>query len=618
MQRLPLLALLVLALPLAAARAQEAPPRPNVLWITCEDISPHLGCYGDRFAVTPNLDRLAAQGVRYTHAFTVIGVCAPSRSCLITGMYPTALGSHHMRCQARLPDEVKCFPEYLRHAGYYCSNNVKTDYNFPVPKNAWDESSNKAHWRNRKPGQPFFSVFNLVVSHESQIRTPEATFLKQTARLTKEERHDPAQVTVPPYHPDTPVVRRDWARYYDLITAMDKQAGDLLKQLEDDGLAEDTIVFFFSDHGAGLPRCKRWLYDSSLRVPFLVRFPAKYQRLAPAKPGSAVDRLISFVDVGPTVLSLCGVKLPAHLHGQPFLGGQAAAPREYVYGFRDRMDERVDFIRCVRDRRYKYIRNFLPHLPYAQDISYMNEMPTMQEYRRLAAAGKLEGPAALFMRPTKPVEELYDCEADPHEVRNLADSPAHREVLERLRRACLQWMKETRDLGPLPEVEIHRRSGKTPPYEMARKGDAVYPQQRILDAAMLAAQGPDALPKLVELFKDKDPAVRYWGAVGCSALGAKAAPATETLRQALADPSPVVRMAAADALCRLDRHAEALPVLIEALKHDNEWVRHSAALVLDSIGPKAKPALAAMKARLDDSNQYVVRVLGPAVKRLEQ
>ena len=245
--------------------------RPNILWITCEDMSPNLGCYGDTYAVTPNLDRLAARGVRYTHVFSHAGVCAPSRSGLITGMYPTSLGSHHMRCTTTLPGFVKCFPEYLRNAGYFCTNQSKTDYNFPVPPGAWDVPGGaKAHWRNRQPGQPFFSVFNLTITHESRIR----------AKYEKLD-HDPAQAVLPPYLPDTPLVRRDWARYHDLITQMDAQAGQLLGQLEEDGLADDTIVFFFSDHGVGLPRAKQWIYDAGTHVPLIVFFPEKYRHLAP-------------------------------------------------------------------------------------------------------------------------------------------------------------------------------------------------------------------------------------------------------------------------------------------------------------------------------------------------
>ncbi len=604
-----------LLLGLCAAPLAAADKRPNVLWITCEDMSPNLGCYGDPYAVTPNLDRLAAQGVRCTHAFTVAGVCAPSRSCLITGMYPSSLGTHHMRCTGRLPKEVTCFTEPLRAAGYYCTNNVKTDYNFPPPRSAWDESSNRAHWRKRKPGQPFFSVFNFTVTHESQIRAPEAAFQRQTARLTAAERHDPAKAPLPPFYPDTPVVRRDWARHSDLITAMDKLAGDLLKQLDDDGLADDTVVFFYSDHGVGLPRGKRWLYDTGMRVPLLVRFGKNFAALAPGKPGSTSDRLVSFVDFGPTVQSLAGVKVAAHIQGKPFLGAQAVAPREYVYGIRDRMDERYDFTRAVRDKRYKYIRNYMPHVPWAQPLEYMDEMPTMKEWRRLAAAKKLEGPSALFMAPAKPFEELYDTEKDPHEVRNLASSAEYREVLTRLRKAHVDWMIETRDLGLLPEAEIHFRATGTMPYQMARKGDEAYPLERIREAAGLAGTG--TVERLMKLLGDDDSAVRYWAAVGLGVRGKGSREAALALKKALLDRSASVRVAAADALGRLGDHEAALPTLREALRHPEEWVRLHAANILDAIGKEAFPALVEMKAASRDTNQYVVRVMRHALKELD-
>jgi uncharacterized sulfatase len=594
----------------APAEAAD-PPRMNILWITCEDISPNLGCYGDTYAVTPNLDRLASQGIRYTHAFAPIGVCAPSRSCLITGMYPPSIGTHHMRCTGRLPEAVKCIPEYLRQAGYYCTNNVKTDYNFPPPAGAWDESSNKAHWRHRKPGQPFFSVFNFTSCHESQIRLAEKAYTERTAQFTPAERHDPAKAPVPPYHPDTPEVRRDWARYADMITFMDKQAAGILRQLEEDGLAEDTIVFFFSDHGAGMPRSKRWLYDSSLRVPLIVRFPKKYAHLAPSKPGTTTDRLVSFVDFGPTVLSLAGVKVPAHLQGLAFLGAQSGPAREYVYGFRDRMDERYDMIRAVRDKRFKYIRNYLPHLPYFhhQHISYMYEMPTMQVWQRLADQGKLSGPAALFMAPAKPVEELYDSEADPHEVKNLAGSADHQSILQRLRLEHQRWRKDILDLGLLPEPDLRTRFGRRPEYEAARRDPAMYRFDSIAAAADLAnRRDPAARPQLVELSKDADAAVRYWAVVGLGALGNEAPSASEALRAALADPSPTVRVAAADALCRLGQFDTAVPVLARGLQDENEWVRLMAINVLDRIDAHAQPAREALAKAVKDKNQYVIRV----------
>jgi len=588
--------LLLPALLLAGAVSQE-PLRPNILWITCEDISPNLGCYGDSTATTPNLDQLAVQGVRYTNAFAPIGVCAPSRSTLILGTFATSAGTHHMRCNGPRPDYLRCFPEYLRDAGWYTSNNSKTDYNFPSPKAAWDENGTKAHWRSRKPGQRFFSVFNFVSCHESQIRTGEA--------MKRAPTHDPAKAPIPPYHPDTPEVRKDWARYADNITTMDKQVGAVLKELEEDGLADDTIVFYFSDHGAGMPRSKRWLYDSSLKVPMMIRFPAKWKALAPSGPGTTSDRLISFVDYGPTVLSLAGVKAPAHMQGKPFLGDAAEKPREYIHGFRDRMDDRYDLLRAVRDRRWKYIRNFRPDLPWAQFISYMYEMPTMKVWQRLHDEGKLNEVQDRFFR-TKPAEELYDTEADPWEIRNLADDPAHRETLDRMRAELRRWVLEIRDLGFLPEAELRTRFGSTPPHLAVRQEPKSYPLERLFDAADLASRGD---PKSVELLDDPDGAVRYWGAVGCRVSGDKAKPAEEKLLKALGDSSVSVRIAAADALSRLGRLGEALPVLARGLQDENEWARLHAATVLDGLGAKADPVKEAIQAASKDKNEYVKRVI---------
>lgn len=448
MRTLPLLLAAGSILLAASARADD---RPNILWISTEDISPDLACYGDAYASTPNLDKLAGQGARYTRAFSIAGVCAPSRSAIITGMYPTTISTHHMRCKAVPPPHVRCFPEYLRAAGYYCTNNFKTDYNFDAPVTAWDDCSRQAHWRNRAKDQPFFAVFNIIDTHESKIRTADTDFARLTQRLSPEERHDPARAKLPPYYPDTPIVRNDWARYYDLITAMDKIVADRLRELEEDGLADNTVVFFFGDHGRGLPRAKRWLYDSGMHVPLLIRWPDTI------KPGTVEDRLVSFVDFGPTVLSIAGVDVPDHMQGRPFLGRQTGEPRDYVFGARDRMDETYDIIRAVRDKRFKYIRNFQACKPYAQYIDYMEKMPTMQEMRRLNKAGELVGPQKLFFLPEKPEEELYDTVADPHEVNNLAALPEHEDTLKRMRARLDKWMEETNDLGLIPEDVLNER-----------------------------------------------------------------------------------------------------------------------------------------------------------------
>jgi len=436
--------------------AHDKVAQPNILWVSTEDISPDLGCYGDSYAVTPNLDRLAAEAVRYSNAFTPAGVCAPVRSGIITGMYPTTIGTNNMRCRGVLlgspqgpPAQVRCFTEYLRAAGYYCTNRRKTDYQFDPPVTAWDDCSRKGHWRNRAKGRPFFCVINITTTHESKIRS-----------RYEQLNHDPAKAKLPPYYPDTAIVRKDWARYYDIITTMDQQVGEILQQLEDDGLAEKTIVWFWSDHGRGLPRAKRWLYDSGLHVPLIVRVPEKFRKLAnpadPAvvKPGTVSDDLVSFIDFGPTVLSLAGVKVPAYMQGRPFLGTQKAPPRKYIFAARDRMDEAYDIIRAVRDKQFKYIRNFMPYVTYGQDIDYMNQMPTMKEMRRLNAAGKLKGPEAFYFLPTKPIEELYDTTSDPHEIHNLAGDPKCRDVLRRMRRVLLRWMKETGDVGLIPEPDF--------------------------------------------------------------------------------------------------------------------------------------------------------------------
>ena len=446
-------------IPLNAAEAAD-PQKPNILWISTEDISPDLGCYGDSYAVTPNIDKLAARGVRYTNVYSHSGVCAPTRSGIITGMYPTTLGTNHMRCKGVPPAYIKCFSEYLRAEGYYCTNNSKTDYQFDPPASAWDESSRKAHWRNRGKDQPFFAILNFTISHESKIRDRSKSMLKRLASLKPHEKHDPAKAVLPPYYPDTPAVRRDWAQYYDIITLMDKQVADVLKQLEDDGLAENTIVWFWGDHGRGLPRGKRWIYDSGLRVPLIIHVPEKWRKLAmpdntdAVKPGTVNDDLVAFIDFAPTMLSLTGIKIPDYIQGQAFLGSQKAEPREYIFAARDRMDEAYDLIRAVRDKRYKYIRNYMWYVTRGQDINYMNQMPTMQEMRRLNAEGKLKGPQKQYFEETKPVEELYDTATDPHEVKNLAGDPKYKDVLRRMRVIHAKWVRETHDMGLIPEPEF--------------------------------------------------------------------------------------------------------------------------------------------------------------------
>jgi len=567
---------------------------PNILWITCEDISPYLGCYGDSYAKTANIDKLAEESVLYTKAFATAPVCAPSRSCLVTGVYATSLGTQHLRSEIKLPRQIKCFPEYLRAAGYYCSNNYKKDYNF-IDVNVWDESSNTAHWRKRKSGQPFFSVFNFTSTHQGQINgSDEEFFDKYSSKLKPEECHDDKQIPLPPYYPDTPFVRKIWARYYNLITFMDKQVGDLLGQLEADGLADNTIVFFFSDHGMGIPRFKRTLYDSGLNVPLIIRFPKRYQHLSSLKAGRRTDRLVSFVDFAPTVLSLVGLQVPGYMQGRAFLGAMAGRPREYVFGAASRVDEAYEMSRSVRDKRYKYIRNYMPHLPYIQPSEYPDRAEIMQELRRAVAEEKLSSVQKLHWAPTKPIEELYDTLADPHEVNNLADSNSLRRILGRMRKVHLQWMVETRDTGLLSEAEMHIRAEGSTPYEMARQ-ISKYPQRRIFAAADLVGRGPDNIPRLIRLLSDSDSAVCYWSALALSVLGSDASPAIEALTERLADSSPNVRFVAAGALCKLGLCEDALGVLAEGLEDEREETVLYAAREIQFIGSKARPIVRQIK-----------------------
>lgn len=586
-----LLALLTGALLLTpAARAADA-GRPNVLWLTCEDMSPNLGCFGDRYATSPNLDRLAARGLRYVNAWSNAPVCAPARTTLISGLYPTSTGAEHMRSMTRLPAGMKMYPQFLREAGYYCTNNSKEDYNLEKPGKVWDDSSGKAHWKNRPKGQPFFAVFNFTITHESQIRTRPHTWV-----------HDPAKVPLPAYHPDTPEVRKDWAQYYDNITTMDGLVGAKLKELADAGLADDTVVFFYSDHGSGMPRSKRWPYNSGLNVPLIIYFPEKYRHLAPKEyaAGGQTDRLVSFVDFAPTLLSLVGVQPPDTWQGRAFLGRHEAKPREYVHGFRGRMDERYDLVRSVRDKRYVYVRNYMPHKVYGQHLDYMFQTPTTRVWKQLYDEGKLKPPQTYFWQ-TKPPEELYDLENDRDEVHNLAGSAQHQEVLTRLRQVQREHALKVRDVGFLPESEIHARAAGSTPYEVGHDSSK-YPLERILATADLASSlRPDAVPQLVQALGDADSAVRYWAALGLLMRGKEAVRSQrDPLRKALSDPAPSVRIVAAEALGKYGETEDgtrAVQVLLELapVEKNGVYVSMQALNALEELGPKAAPGLAVIK-----------------------
>ena len=450
---------------LAAVSLAQSPDRPNILWISCEDLSPHFSFYGDSTISTPNLDRLAREGVVYENVFATAGVCAPSRCAIITGVNQVTAGGHNMRTlnntypeKTGLPGsysivpspEIKAFPEFLRARGYYCTNNSKTDYQFEAPPTVWDESSTKASWRNRNRGQPFFSVVNYTITHESQVWERKHLPLKA----------DPSKIKVPPYYPDTKTVRRDMARFYSNVADMDSLVGTLLTQLQDDGLMENTIIFFWSDHGDGLPFAKRELYDRGLKIPLVIRFPNKINA------ATKNHELISTIDFAPTVLSLAGINSPAYIQGRAFLGAYKKPQSQYVFAARDRMDSEYDRVRALRDKRYKYIRNFYPDRPRYQDIEYRLQQDMMKEILTLKEQGKLNSIQLLWFEPVKPVEELYDLLSDPYELRNLASDPARQSTLISLREAMNKWIKASNDLGAIPEKDLVKkmwRGGAKPP-----------------------------------------------------------------------------------------------------------------------------------------------------------
>lgn len=427
----------------------------NIVWIVAEDLSPVLPSFGDSTIRTPHLERLAAEGVCYDLAFSPSGVCAPSRAALATGMYPTRIGANHMRTgpwftnlndqqiqaykQRAMPESipvyeatpragVRMMSEYLREVGYYCTNNAKEDYQFRKTVMAWDESSKKAHWKNRAKGQPFFSIFNIEVTHESRI------WAKAADTLLVEEDLD---VPVPPYLPTTEKSLADVRRMYSNIIEMDRKVGALYKELEDEGLLENTVIFWYSDHGGPLPRQKRLLYDSGLRVPLIIRFPDGKGK------GSRSNRLVSFVDFAPTVLSLANVSPPEIMDGQAFLGSYEEDERQYIYAAADRFDETLaDPIRAVRDKRYKYIKYYDTNKSMFYPVSYRDQMPIMQELHRLNKIGALNQTQQLWFRAQKPAEELFDVIADPHEINDLSKDIDYMEVKETLKRKLSQWEEE--------------------------------------------------------------------------------------------------------------------------------------------------------------------------------
>lgn len=524
-----------------------AADRPNVVWIVSEDNSKHyLKLYDEGGAETPNIAKLAEEGLLFDHAFSNAPVCSVARTTLATGCYGPRIGTqfHRRSKMVPMPDGLKMWTTYLREDGYYTSNNSKTDYNAEPGKDAWDDSSRGASWRNRKsPDQPFFHMESHAVSHESSLHFTKEQF------ETEKTKHDPAKVVLPPYFPDTELFRYTYARYLDNQQKVDDIVGQTVAKLKEDGVLEDTFIFYFGDHGGVLPRSKGYLYESGLHVPLVVRIPEKWKHLVDAKRGDHVDGFVSFVDFGATVLQLAGVPVPQQMDGRAFLGkGISMAEvnqRDETFGYADRFDEKYDLCRSVRIGKWKYIRNFQPWYPDGLQNNYRYIQLAYQEWREMFQQGKLNEVQSQFFR-AKPAEMLFDVESDPHEVTNLATNPAHEETLKKMRDRLATWMKDLPDLSLFPESELYTKAFDNPVAFGQKNKDLI---GKLIDVAQLEVAPIDqALPKLEKDLASREPEVRYWAASVSASLGKEATELTPLVRPLLNDAKNPVRMRAAEFL----------------------------------------------------------------------
>lgn len=533
---------------------------PNILWLVSEDNNPLIGAYGDKLARTPHIDRLAREGLLYKNAYSTAPVCAPSRFGILTGIAPESCApANHMRAVAKLPSDLRTYPEYMRSAGYYCTNNAKTDYNCDVdPKRIWDEQGPKAHWKNRPEGKPFLAVFNTITTHESGL------FVKTPGRVT------PDQIRLPAFVPDTPAVRQDYASYYNLMERMDGEVGRWVAELEAAGLADDTIIFYYSDNGGSTLRTKRYCYDGGMRCAMVVRVPPKWAHLAPAKPGSRIDAPVTFLDLAPTLLSIADMPAPATMQGTAFLGHRIKQPKTLAFGMRNRMDERYDFMRTVTDGRYRYIRNYMPYRPWGQNQGFEWLQASYQDWDALNRAGKLNAVQSRFFG-TKPYEEFYDLTADPDQVRNLIDDAAQRGRIGTMRRALDAHMLQINDNGFIPE-------GSPLEGYVQSRAAGVYPLKRVMALAQMASRRDvRKLSALRRALSDPNEVIRYWGASGLMML--------DVLASFLAVEQPLpLRLQAVNALTFLEQKAARVRSAFVAAAQDPErYVKNAAAFALQEL-----------------------------------
>ncbi len=493
------------------------PEKPNILWISTEDITTMLGCYGDPNAYTPNLDAFAEKSVKFTEAFATAPVCSPSRSCIITGEYATSLGTQHLRSEVKVPEIVVPFPKYLRKAGYYVTNNNKEDYNF-VDTTIWNETSKTAHWRNRAPGQPFFSVFNIEITHQSGIFGNDSVYHERIREyISKIKTVNPDSLILPPYFPESPAIRKLWARYYTNVQVMDMQFEERLNELKNDGLFDNTIVFFFADHGTGMPRAKRALYDSGLKIPLLVYVPEKYAEKFHMQPGTENNRMVSFLDFAPTILKIADVEIPENMNGKPFISDEKVPSKDFVFGTSDRVDEAFEMARTVRTERFRYIRNFLPYTPLLQPNFYSDKSEIMRELHKFTGDPDLTSAQKTLFAEKRQPEELYDVVDDPYEIHNLAGNPEYQNELSEMRNRLRSEMLESYDTGLMPEPEMMRLSENSTPYEITRNQE-LFPVSEILDACDLIIEPNFSTDKVIQKLNDDNGFVRYWTVVSAESL----------------------------------------------------------------------------------------------------
>ncbi len=563
---------LIFSIVLFSSIALSATDRPNILWITSEDNSAYyMSCYGNENAQTPHIDQLAQVGNRYTHAYSNAPVCAVTRSTLLTGVYAVTQGTLHMRSRYPIPERFRPYTHYLKNVGYYCTNNDKTDYNFKGDdKSYWDECSKQAHYKNRGTDQPFFAIFNLTSSHEHCLFPDSVERYREQGVIPQQNRVPPSEVIVPPLYPDTPEIRQDIANYQDAVTRMDKEVGALIKELEEQGLSEDTIIFYYSDHGGILPRSKRYLYETGTRVPLIISFPEKWKHLAPAPAGQPVEETVSFVDFPATLLALAGIAKPEQMMGRTFLGETKEKAKDpYVFLHGDRFDEFYKFNRGITDGKYRYIRNFLPHQSAALRIAYPFRMNAWNSYKDAWKNGQTNAQQAQVWQATQPIEELFDTENDPWELTNLATDPNYKELLMNMRKVLIRKMVELNDLGFFPEAMFKERCGDGPVTTFAAQATN-YPIEEIVEIAMLAGEGnPSSKEAFAEALQSNDPIIRYWALMAYSITPSLAVGNKPAIGSLMNDPFSANRIRASQVMHQLGHPELATEKLLEILYEAN-------------------------------------------------